>query len=357
MYPTLNNGKITVVEDETGPVIDESLQLGRTILARDKMGIRFMTVKSQLSTYDDYYLEIKSQHFATDAGVPYSLISSIDLYKYVSEGSEAPEGYNSQASEDSNYVYFDYTGITAYEMTLPMNVTIYCLDAEGAVVAKSQTWTFTLAGRILDSAMTNSADDAAFVDMVNYGTAVQKYFAEQNPESDLAAHAVYPNEGFEAYQQYATTTVGVDDAVSINKGEATDQANGAAVGKGLQVQATNQLYFMVMAGTNDVSNMTLKVNYENSYGSDKSATAKLTDMLYSGGMYYYYCESDKNVALFDTAVPVVAELYLGDTLIYTRTYSVESFVAETMATGNDTLRNVGDTLMKFTYSLRNKLAI
>ena len=351
-----NNGSVTVADD--GPVVNPDLALGRTILARDKMGIRFMTVKQQLASYADYYLEIKSQHFVTNSiENPYELTEATDLYTYVAGDAVAPDGYNKQAAEDSNYVYFDYTGITAYEMTLPMDVTIYCLDEDGAVVAKSQTWTFSIASRIRDSQLTDSSADSVYVDLVNYATAVQTYFAEQYPESDLAAHGIYPNEGFEDYQKYATAAVSVDDAVNINEGVATENANGAIVGKGLQIQATNQLYYMIMTGTNDISDLKLKVNYTNSYGSDMSATANVSDMISSSGIYYYYCEEDKNVALFDTAVPVVAELYSGDTLLYTRTYSVESFVAETMATGNATLRNVGDTLMKFTYSLRNALEL
>lgn len=352
----IKNGVVTVESGEPAePVIDESLQLGRTILARDKMGVRFMTVKEQLATYDDYYIEVKTQHFVTnDISNPYELTSSTDKFVYVAVGSETPDGFHSQAAEDTNYHYFDYTGITAYEMTLPIEVTIYCLDAEDNIVAKSQTWSFTLADRILTNEMTNSAADAALVDMINYGAAVQTYFAGQNPDSDLAKAAL-PTVGFDAYQQYATTDVDAGDAVNINNGTATADANGAVIGKGLQVQATNQLYFMIMAGENDIADLTLKVNYVDSYDVDKSSVAKVSEMTSSNSIYYYYCEDDKNVALYDTAKPVVAELYAGDTLLYTRTYSVESFVAESMQEG--ALKDVGDMLMRFTKSLRAKLAL
>ena len=356
VYPKLNNGEITVTEDAAGPIIDESLQLGRNILARDKLGVRLLVIKSQLAKYADYYVEVKSQHFVTNnIDNPYQLVNSTDLYKYVPDSSEVPPGYNKQAAEDSNYVYFDYTGITAYEMTLPLEITIYGLDNEGKVVAKSQKWTFTLANRILTNELTNSAADAVFVDMVNYATAVQTYFATLNPESDLAKHNVFPDEGFEAYQKYATTAVDSSNAISINEGIASEAANGAMVGKGLQIQATNQIYFMILAGSNNVDDLELKVTYVNSYGVDRSATAKVTDMTYSDGIYYYYFESDKNVALYDTAVEVKAELYSGDTLLYTRIYSVESFVKEAMAEADGTLKAIGDQLMRFTYSLRQKL--
>ena len=352
------NGGVTVAAAaSTEPVVDGTLALGRTILARDKMGIRFMTVKSQLSKYADYYLEIASQHFRSAGTEYYKLTDAVDLYKYVAGNSEVPEGYNAQSAEDNNYVYFDYTGITAYEMTLPLSATIYCLDENGNAVAKSQTWTFTLAERIRTSAMTNTAADAVFVDMVNYGAAVQTYFAAQYPSSDLGTHGVLPNAGFDAYQQFATASVDADDAVSINSGVAESAANGAMVGKGLQVQATNQLYFMVLAGSNDVNDLSLRVTYINSYNTDKSAVASVSEMTKNNNIYYYYFDADKNVALYDTAVQVTAELYSGETLLYTRTYSVESFVAETMAGGSAELRAVGDTLMKFTYSLRAKLGM
>lgn len=349
---------ITVNAATTEPVIDTNIALGRSILARDKMGIRFITIKSQLSTYADYYLEVKSQHFTTKTSSnPYELTDSTNLFKYVADGNEVPAGYTPQAAENSTYHYYDYTGITAYEMTLPMNVTIYCLDTNGQVVAKSQTWTFSLASRIKDSQLTNSASDTVYVDLVNYGTAVQTYFAEQYPDSDLGKYGVLPNAGFDDYQKYATTGIDSSNAVNVNNGKPTENANGAAVGKGMQVQATNQLFFMILAGTNNVDDLTLKVNYVNSYGIDKSAVANVKDMTYSSGRYYYYFDDDKNVALYDTAVTITAELYSGNTKLYTRTYSVGSFVSETMATSTGTLKNVGDTLMRFTSSVRAALSL
>ena len=341
-----------VLKIAAGADVDTSLALGRTILARDKVGVRFMVVKSQLAAYDSYYLEVETQHFVSNDTERYALTDVVDKFCYVADGAQIPDGFQKQTTDDSNYVYFDYTGISAYEMTLPIKATIYCVN-NGAVTKKSQTWEFTLASRILAANMTNTAADAVFVDMVNYGAAAQNYFAAQFPTSDLAKQAL-PTVGFEAYQQYATadSVVTAANAQNINAGVAEAGAT-AAVGKGVRIQAANELYFMVAPSSYNVNNLTVKVNYTNSYNSDKSKTYVVSDMELAGGVYYCYLDGDKQVALYDLSKPIVAELYDGTTKLYTRTYSVESFVAENMANSSDaTMVELGDQLMKFAYSVR-----
>ncbi len=334
--------------------VNEELLIGRTILARDKMGLRFQVMQSQVAGYDSFYVEVKSNHFISNNTERYAKTEIIDRFCYIADNAQVPEGFTKQSDVQNGIVFFDYTGISAYEMSLSMDVTLYCISGD-SIVNKSQTWTYSLADVILGStskALENSQSKnvTAYVDMINYGAAVQAHFAAQFPTSDLGTQAL-PTVGFESYQQYATpdATASISDAVNITSGVANNGST-AMVGRGLKIQAANELNFPILASTYDVNNLTLNVSYTNSYGADKSKNYAVSDMELVGGIYYCYLDNDKQVALYDTASPIVAKLYNGSELLFTMTYSVESFFAGSGL--GDTTVEVGDKLMKFTHSLR-----
>ena len=105
-------------------------------------------------------------------------------------------------TEDGDYIYFTYDGISAKQMSDALNVTVYNTDG----VRASKIYLGSLRKYALDfltkcelkpnqdKVIQDIHDMTAFIDMLNYGAAAQKYFGyntENLANRDTIAHQIY----------------------------------------------------------------------------------------------------------------------------------------------------------------------
>ncbi len=341
---------LTTGECPCGYKVDNTVLIGRGIIAAEKIGLKVTVYDSYIKAYDDYYVELVADYYDTvNPENAFNKLTRTNKYRYVEDGAEVPAGFTKQDERQSATTIYNYY-VAAYEYGCPITIKLH-LFKDGKEVAVSQTWNLSIASRILAAGVKGNADDAIFVDTINYGAEAQKYFAAKYPESDLASAAL-PTVGFEAYQQYATpdSVASVDDIVSVNKGESFN-SDGGAVGKGLVVDDTNILRFSVYVPSGKtLEDIQLKVTYSDSIFGGEPVIIEGTDLVVEGTNYYYYCN---NIALYDAEAVVTAELIEKDTetVLYKRTYSVESGLSEIKATSPDFCASV----MKLTVSMWNTL--
>lgn len=319
-----------------GYKIDNSVALGRGVIAENKVGVKLTVPDSYVSAYADYVLEMKIGYYDLENVVdPFSYNTKTVLFK-----KEATEGYvgpTTYASSQAVYVHY----VAAYEYTCPIEAKIHLFDKTGKEVAVSKTWTFTVSNRLLNS-VTGKDSDAVYVDLMNYGAAVQNYFAAKYPDSDLAS-AQLPTVGYEKYSGLATpdSVASLDTIKTISKGTPNNNSK-AAVGKGLLIEDSNIVRFRIVpeAGQ-DIADLTLKVSFVDSIYGDQTVEVNGSDFVVenvNGTLYYYYYS--RNIALYDTEAKITAELYNGTSLLYTRLYSVESGLNDVKATASEVCKAV-----------------
>lgn len=335
---TYTTAKVTVEAAVSEPVVDTAVLMGRGIVAENKVGVKLTVYDQYVSRYSDYTLEMKIGYYDIEnTANPFGYNTKTVLYKNFADDEEVTEGYvkqNSYSNGQAVYIYY----VAAYEYTCPVEVKLHLFDENGKEVAVSQTWTFTVSNRILSTAVKGQESDTVYVDLMNYGAAVQTYFAAKYPESDLAKAAL-PTVGYENSQQFATpdSAASLDTIKSINIGEAFNGSK-AAVGKGLLIEDSNIVRFLVVpAAGQDVANLTLKVVFNDTIYGNKTVEVKGSDLVLDGGKYYYYF---RDIALYDTEATINAELYEGDTHLYTRTYSVESGLYDIKSTAADVCKAI-----------------
>ena len=240
----------------------------------------------------------------------------------------------------------EYTEIAAYEMMLDTTFTLKCYEGEEVAVEKSATITFA---DHVKRALASAEDKTVYVDILNYGAAAQDYFASKNEGSDLAADTAelgLPNADIADYQQYATSD-DVASADNASRDANTSTSNGARLGATLQILSSNRLVFVVDAGEYEVANLKLVV------GEKEIAVA---DLELNGSYYYYYPAEEDAIALYDAKKVLSAELYNGEEVVATKTYSIEAFVAANMR-DNGKLEALGDALLKLSASTRAVLGL
>ncbi len=333
----------------TAPTVDTSIKHSASILVRDKFGMSIGISRKALNAYDSFYMEVVSQHYKKVNEQMYMLATETDRYTYVADGDTVPEGYSAQVEATSTLIRFEYMDITAYEMSLPVQIVVYCLN-DDQVVAVSETWTHSLAERALNK-IASASDKSVYMDLVNYGAAVQTYFADSFTTSDLAVSGVLPNVEFASYAGYATSDELASSAL-VTDASKTTKYNGATVNMAtnLIVASNNQLKYTLAPSTYDQEQIRFVITYVDSYGNDNSVTLSISDMEPSGKNFTYTYD---RVKLYDTEVTVVASVYEGETLLATREFSFKDWVAKNV--GNSSVNPVGHAMMKLNYSVRASL--
>lgn len=238
---------------------------------------------------DDYYAKIEH---TTPKGIKETTIDYADW------------------TEDGDYIYFAYDGITAKEMSDELNVTVYTDDG----VRASKIYLGSLRKYALDfltkcelkpnKVIQDVHDMTAFIDMLNYGAAAQMYFG-YNTENLANADTV-------AHQIYATKTVS-------NKVEADITCTGCAWG----------------------TNLTLKDNvYYSAYfyniTEDMYAVATYTD--HNGIEHEYeipYCKFSPNNGIYQEIIVDTLEIADADQIVTITVYNTDGTVFASVSGSNN----------------------
>ena len=344
VYPILNNGKITVVEDVSEPVLDESLPLGRQVYVGSQFGLYYAIPQSSYSQYDNFYIEVISEHYDES----YNITSTTErIYK------------NEIANTISGIDYYLYSGTTGYEMLLKIKATVYIEDSTGKVIKYSPTKEDTLVERVKSGVTSEVAKQdkdlkllKVYLDMVNFATEAEKYFAEQYPDSALASSVndgKLSNIGFEDYQIYASSeSIDAKDINNTVYDSINNPNQSVKLGKQVTIGASNFIAYQINPGDFDTSKITLSVKYTDSYGNNLDKEVSYTDLAETGNWFRY-----TDIALYDVSKTITAVVsYDGNTLV-TNEYSIESAAARN---SDPNTTAIFDLIMKFGYSCNDYLS-
>lgn len=345
VYPILNSGKITVVEDATGPVEIQEVLVAHSILLTESVGSQIAVNVGSINTlgYSDYYLSIDYKSYASG---------------YILEDKTLTLNSNEYDRQNTSKTvsYFYFTKIALYEMPLEYTVTVFLKNNENEVVAYSKS-TSSIQSQALAYAQKYSTDIkllTTLVDMVNYGAAAQTFFAQLNPGSDIV-DALLPTNGFEAYQQYASSTDDLPESFNTIKEIIKDVPETTLVPTAtILIGASNSIQYKFMANNYDSSKLSLEVSYLDSYGTLQEATVPFTDLAVqqSGdNTIYTYVYSD--LAIYDLEKTVTVKIVNNGITELTYKYSVGNFVNANI--GNTSFADILTKMELFSQSARIKL--
>lgn len=327
----------------TNKLIAPSLLM--TEAAASEIGIN-VSAKNGLTTlgYADYYLEITYDYYASGYVLDTKTITL-----------QPEDAYRTTGTVD----YFLFDKIALYEMPLEYTVKLCLLDDKGAYVAYNTATTSVqkLALAYANKYSTDAKLLTALVDMVNYGAAIQEFFASTNSGSDIDGAAL-PNVGFEAYADYASDASDLPDSFNntnttknptINPDVVvTNQIKNVA---SVIVGASNSIEFKFQAKAEYTpSQLTAVISYTNAYGNVVSETVSFADMAVSN---YVYTTVFTKLALYDLDETVHVSILNNGTEQLSFDYSVGNYVNQYI--GNAAFTEVFTAMELFAQSARAKL--
>lgn len=299
-------GAVVVNEVSTEPVLDESVVPTFSCGLGDTVYISCVISKSLISDYAGFDVVVTRN---TTSGSDYNfaeIVTTIPADKII---------------ETNTSYYCYYYGVELYSLMIPCKFVINLKDAEGNVVAYSNTYTTTLKDALaVNYAKTSNLKlKATITDLINAGTVVQQYFTK-GKTCDYANLAL-PNADWD--QTYATAELG--ELASYNTANNGD----IILAPGGGVSAAPYVSFN-MSGivADELDQYTIKFSYYNAnYKKTMSTTIPLTDssVLASGGKYYAYY---RELAIYATNAEITAELYKAgsDAPISTYSYCFDTFI-------------------------------
>ena len=346
---TVTNGKV-IVKDKTPtePIRIDNDLLAHDLLLTETVGTSIavnVSTKTGLVSlgYSDYYLVIDYMSY----GEGYMLEEkSITLQ---------PEQRDRENANGTVH-YFNFNLIALYEMPLEYTVTIYLENSDGITVAYTDSVS-SISMQALEYAEKYPSDTAllrALVDMINYGAETQNYFADLNPDSDIAKAAL-PTVGFEDYQQYASSIEDLPDLFNNTKETIYDVASTTLrASSTLIVGASNSISYSILATDYDVTNLKLEISYTDSYNRLITETVDLSDLepnTSSGKVIYTYVF--KKLAIYDLEKTVTLKVVDNGETQLTYNYSIGNFVNSYI--NNEQIKNVLTNMELFSQSARIKL--
>lgn len=270
--------------------------------------------------YTDYIIEIKYQYYGSG-------------YKLDTDTITKTSAERDGASSSGKTHYFYFTKLALYEMSLAYDVVIYALDANGVVVAYTEEIS-SLADQAFVYAQTYAVGNdtlmRCLVDMVNFGSKTQEFFAASNPGSDIDG-APLANAKFDQYQSKGSTEADMPESFNTTSlytpiDETYEILNVTGT---MQIGASNKPYISVRATNYDPSQLKAVCHYTNAYNTPVEQTVMLENAneitTNNAGNKFYKFAFDK-LALYDLQSVVSVDVYYGDKLEGTFEYSLGNFI-------------------------------
>lgn len=365
--PTLNGGKITVVEDAPScehqwefvsavPATAEAegtIQLKCAICEETKaesiLYNKFTTVASaSASAESEVFMQFDAYtNLFTEGSDIDSVIITIDKENYNAENTLYIMGRDDAVSFESG----SYTGLR-WKLGLPaktlnddVTVYVYCKAGDKWYNGQVLNYSFTTyAKNMLSKETTPAANKAVIMDLVNYGSTAQTLF---NYDVDNLANA-----GFEEYQKYGTPTDVIPEAINemvTRQDVATDPVLVAQVNLMAEDRVTIRYTLMPKNYSGSADDVKAIISYTNSKGEkitteyisyDKAVENGLSDKI-SAGEYFTvvngnYVLDFSRLAAAEMKTLVTIDVYVNDDLSSSVDYSVQSFVARMRANGTAT---------------------
>ena len=310
--------------ESTEPATDTTLKFNMNISAGAEMVVNYNFMASVVSKYTDFYLEVSKD---VAGGEPV-----VTTYG-VSEGHTAIGSMNNPATGAAIMYNAAYTGINAKEMGDNFATTLYAIDANGKVY-RGETVVSSIKTFLLEKY--NESDAIAemktmAIDMLKYGAAAQvnfNYDVENLVTDSLTA------------EQLAN---GTQEAPVANDYYSVT-GSGANVNTSIAVRSKVELTLScISAGQADPASVKCVIT-----DSDGKVLAELATTNMSGVMYSAKYD---NVGAKQMRNIITATFYnaAGDAISKTVKWSVESYVAQTLAKADSTENEINMVNAMLTY--------
>lgn len=312
-----------------GPTLDEDIDLTGSINIGATVGISYKVTASTVADYASFDIEVVRNAY------------DITAYNYTTETKTVNADDNGTLWNGIYYITCDGFGLV--DMTLEATAVVNCYDAEGNKVAYSKPFTRTIKQLAVELYESTSAvkTKAALADLVNMGTEAQKYFANQYTSSQLKVDVdagKVANADFD--QTYATAELATPVV-----GDGQTYKNGATIANGAAVILSPTLSYTITPDATPAE-LAIEISYDNPYNNVPGYKKDTNLTLYNGKYYYSYAE----LPLYATNYVVTANVYDGETLLGTSTYTVEQWVDANK--NHSRLGNVATAIGKFGVSIR-----
>ena len=329
-------GKFEVVDEPEviEPVLDSNLAIyKRSASVQDTLGIGYVIMNKTFAAYDHIELEVVSEKYDAKRDLVTAEAITVPVVQLNASLSTAT-----------------YTGIAMYELDLTVTTIVKAYDADGNYVAYSNAYTDTPVALLKDTynSSSNEAFKTVVTDMLNLGTAAQKYFGEtaatSNPDNDLLAkyNANPINKDWD--QTYASAEMPeLTLANNITWAENSPLTSADLMFRpSVNFAGTPTLGYIIQDKNNKYDNSELKLEvsytavYPTSFAGLKTATFE-GDAFVSPSAALATATFDK-MTLTDSNQVITAKLYLNDQLVLTSEYTVDQGIASA-ATGAKDLAN------------------
>lgn len=338
-------GAITVAAAPTGPVLDSNLVFYRTSLAygTSSLELNFRIANTVLDLYNNVEVVIVPQKYD---------MTTLNL---VEEPAEIVIAKANLAAAGTKYMQYTYTDIQLYELGLNIDYMLRAYDAEGNLVAVSETYS-TSAAAFLKKTYSES-DDAKLrtliADTLVVGQESVDMMKASYPNSDLA-DAVSIIEDFDTSE--ATPSIGecndVDSFVSYNTNYGTDNTFTHYVRKSVSIGKVPFLAIRTKDADSalDLSKLSYHVTYTSLNLDSTTGTYEKTFTNCSTKSGQFITFNFEEIGLGDGDKDIFIEvLYDGDK-VYDMTYSMETYLSS--QTSNASVGGVCTALLKLGAAFR-----
>lgn len=332
------------VKPVTGPTVDANLKVAGAAVGfgTSSLQVNFRIRKNVIALYDKVELVIVPQKYD---------LTTLNL---VAEPTEiVPE-----LTLNGNFYTYAYTDIYLYELGLNIDYMLRAYDAEGNLVAISETST-TSAATYLKTTFASSSDAkfrTLIVDTLVVGDKAASNMSATYPDSDLAK-ATSIIEGFDTSE----ATPSVESYNTVNDFNAIDAAFGSTSSSAHQVRYSVSVAGKVPyigfrvkgASTLDINKISYRVSYTQKYSTgeipyDKTFDISNSDIKKAGAFVTF---SFAEVGLQDGDKDLAVEIMYDGEKVCDLTYSIETYLGGMMA--DATVGELATAIIKLGASFRD----
>ncbi len=274
----------------SAPEVAQGINIRHTLNLASDISISYMVAKSELASYDSYYLLCTIPEYEGN-----TLVGTQEV--------------KLQPGVNGNYHYFTLTGITAVQIADTVEATLYLSkDGKNYVSAKDLYSVATYAYSQLSKSEAGAELKTLCADLLRYGTAAQIY---KGYRTDSLADAQMSPEQLAYLSDAENVTFGENYAVLNDN--AKDQLTWAGKTLNLDSKITLRFMFDASAYSGNVSALRLKVSYVDFEGQAVTTYVE-GPKVYQASKNYYVFDFDGLLAAELRSVLTVA-VYEGNTQI------------------------------------------
>lgn len=334
-------GKINVQAAVAEPVLDENITATLGSGLADTVYMSFKISKASLASYSDFYLKVDRQ-------IKDSNWNLVDADSFYINKSDLGGNY---LLETTNDYWFYYRGVELYSLSVPINAVLYCKDADGNVVAHSNTFSSSLSALLKNlhataKSKSNAKLATAITDILITGDKAVAYFTRNATDSDYAK-LESPIANFDTSD--ATPELGELTAINVpydGTGDAT-----LTLGAGISTSPYVSAILSAIPTDSNINSYSVVFSCINEVtGKQLTSTTNGADMLpaSSNTKFYSYL---RTLPIYASNADITITVYKDGNQLGTAHYSLEQFIS--LKKSDATLGSLVTALGKMGQSFRS----